>query len=335
MHKFHRDLPATRTCGYDQAYLGPTLTAQSHVTANLTAHNNLGTHPLGQHVETGLHGASERDKTDPRTNIHLHGGVTPASSDGHPYHTVRNGGSINYSYPHRQEAMTLWYHDHAVGITRLNVHAGLAGMYWVRDQYDTGEPGNPLGLPTGEYEIPLVIQDKIFRADGSMVPLLWFFLPTNANQNGNFGDIAVVNGVAFPRHVVKRGVYRFRLVNGSNSRGYRLRLSNRMPIWVIGGDQGLLNAPISVDSVTIASGERADILIDFRNVPPGTSIVLENDFEMSLGDAAFLIQALPVIMQFVVSPEPGFGGGIPKRLRGGPGLPPAIPAPRSRTGCGR
>ncbi|MCE5287757.1 MAG: multicopper oxidase domain-containing protein [Nocardiaceae bacterium] len=324
-HRFHRDLPPTRVWGYDQAYLGPTLIAQSHVTANLTVTNQLGVHPLAQHVDTTLHGATEEDKTNPRSNIHLHGGVTPASSDGHPYDTVRNGGAITYNYPHRQEAMTLWYHDHAVGITRLNVHAGLAGAYWIRDEFDTGEADNPLGLPSGEYEIPLVVQDKIFRPDGTMVPLLWFFLPTNFNQAGNFGDVACVNGVAWPRLDVKRGIYRFRFVNGSNSRNYQFTLSEDVPMWVIGSDQGLLNAPVKVEDFGSMPGERYDVLIDFRNVPPGTRIVLQNVANNSVGDAAFMIQALPNIMEFVVGPEKGFTGGIPKRLRGGPGLPAAIP----------
>jgi len=136
------------------------------VPITVTARNNLGAHPLAFAIDTTLHGAVEADKTTPRTTVHLHGGNTEAGSDGHPEATFLPGRRFDYHYANNQEATTLWYHDHSLGITRLNVHAGLAGMYLVRDLRDTGVAGNPIGLPSGSFELPLIIQDKMFNANG-------------------------------------------------------------------------------------------------------------------------------------------------------------------------
>ena len=174
---------------------------------------------------------------------HLHGGHTESDSDGLPEYWWTPGEAItgprfvktSYFYGNDQPAGTLWYHDHALGITRLNVYAGLAGFYILRDQMDTGMPGNPLGLPANDpshpggpvfYEVPIVIQDRLFTAAGQL------FYPTEPDEVESgfppppapsalpefFGDIIVVNGQAWPVLDVEPRKYRFRLLNGSDSR---------------------------------------------------------------------------------------------------------------------
>ena len=170
-----RRAPAHATFGYAGAsYLGPTFEVRRGMPITVNWTNNLGAHPLASVIDTTLHGAVEADKTRPRVAVHLHGGHVEARSDGGPKDTFLPGSAYTYNYANVQEATTLWYHDHALGITRLNVFAGLAGFYWIRDDRDTGQPDNPLGLPAGTYEVPLVIQDKRFSADGTIsYPPLW------------------------------------------------------------------------------------------------------------------------------------------------------------------
>ncbi len=229
---------------------------------------------------------------------HLHGGEVPSTSDGGPdaWFTPGDaqvgpawsqGVTNNYFYPNGQEATTLWYHDHALGATRLNVYAGLAGFYFLRDQYDTGVPGQGLNLPAGNQEIEIVIQDRMFDTNGQ-----WLF-PDSANPGPNgpppnptvhpnwipefFGTTIVVNGKTWPFLNVETRRYRFRFLNGSNARFYELRLINKTTqapgpaFWQIGTDGGLLDTPVMLNDpdnpnslrLLIAPGERADIIIDF------------------------------------------------------------------------
>jgi spore coat protein A, manganese oxidase len=243
-------------------------------------HNDLGHHPLADAVDTTLHGVTEEDRTSPRTATHQHGGHLPTAADGgplavfvpparatleecasEPLTTMHLDGvdvasCFRYVYPNDQEATTLWYHDHAMGITRLNVVAGLAGFYLVRDQFDTGRPGSQLGLPVGDREVPMVIQDRSFRVVGGEALLDYplappagspFIPPDRVWSPEFFGDTPVVNGKAYPYLDVDRGLYRFRLLNGSNARVYRLRLAastgTTVPFFQIGTDGGLLDAP--------------------------------------------------------------------------------------------
>ena len=241
-HSFHSSLPSTPTWGYGGAsYLGPTINARRGVALNVEAANALGNHPLAFAIDTEVHGAVESDKTQPRVSLHLHGGNTEPQSDGNPDDTFLPGSSKTYHYHNDQEAANLWYHDHALGITRLNVMAGLAGFYLLRDDFDTGDGSNPIGLPWGPYEIPLVIQDRLFDLDGK---LAYPPGPLQVWSPEFFGDTAVVNGKAFPKLDVQRGLYRFRVINGSNARVYDLYLSNRHTFFQIGGDGGLLDAPV-------------------------------------------------------------------------------------------
>jgi spore coat protein A len=327
LQRFHSSLPRTPTWGYGgMPYLGPTFEAKRGVPINVIARNNLGAHPLAFAVDTSLHGAVEADKTTPRTTVHLHGGNTEARSDGHPESTFLPGNTFNYHYHNDQEATTLWYHDHALGITRLNVHTGLAGMYLMRDGRDTGLANNPIGLPAAPFEIPLIIQDQQFNADGTMAfppgPLrIW--------SPEFFGDTAVVNGKVWPNLNVARGLYRFRVVNASNARFYNLFFSNFQPIFQIGSDGGLLNEPVPDTHLLIAPGERADILIDFRKAKSGTTIRLLNNAVVPFPDGPRLPRngGIPLrnIMQFTVTNQTGCTGPVPTTLRSTPIVP--LPAP--------
>ncbi len=317
-HSFHSSLPATPTWGYGGApYLGPTFQTMRGVPINLTAINSLGAHPLANVIDTTLNGAQDSDKTNPRVSLHLHGGNTEPDSDGHPEATFTPGANRIYHYHNNQEATTLWYHDHAMGITRLNVYAGLAGFYLLRDQYDSGEPDGPIGLPSGSYEIPLVLQDKMFNWDGTLAYPLGEFGSVWAPEF--FGDVATVNGKVWPNLNVNRGLYRFRILNGSNARIYSLRLSNGQNLFQIGAEGGLLNAPVALNRLLIAPGERADVLIDFSRLADGTRIVFKNDAPVPFPDGPRSRRrgALPIreIMQFTVGGASGFTGTIPTVLR--------------------
>ena len=317
LHSFHASLPPTPTWGYGgAAYLGPTFEARRGVPIDLTAVNSLGNHPLAPAVDTTLHGALEQDKTKPRISLHLHGGNTEPESDGHPEATFLPGEERSYHYHNDQEAATLWYHDHALGITRLNVYAGLAGFYLMRDDWDTGRAGNGPGLPTGKYEVPLVIQDKMFNPGGTLA------YPLGAGQVWApefFGDVAVVNGKAWPNLEVDRGLYRFRVINGSNARVYRLRLSTGQPIYQTGTDGGLLNSPIALGQLVLAPGERADVLIDFSELAAGTRVVMTSNAPTPFPDGPRSRRRggvpLKQIMQFTVGGAAGIGGPIPAWLR--------------------
>ncbi len=257
---------------------------------------------------------------------HLHGAEDQSTSDGGPqawfttdgihgpdyntYVPTAANSAVDY-YPNGQPATTLWYHDHTLGMTRLNVMAGLAGFYMIRDPND---PIAPL-LPSGQYEVPLAIQDRSFNLDGSM----WFpSVGDNPDvhpywQPEFFGNAIMVNGVVWPNLNVQPHQYRFRVLDGSNARFYTLTLTYQkggrdvlVPFTQIGTEGGYLRTSASMTSLLIAPGQRADILVDFSNIPAGTHIIMKNT-----GKAPFPAGSPPdgttvgQIMQFTV------GGGTP------------------------
>lgn len=338
-YSFHSELGSAQTFGYGGApYLGPTIIARRGQPIKLTATNSLGPHPMTFMVTPdplNVHGVQPEDAAAPRTAVHLHGGYNRADSDGgpmeffprHPTDPAFQGNTYTYTYANDQQAANLWYHDHAYGITRANVYAGLAGFYLLRDEFDTGEPGNPLGLPAGYglYEIPLVIQDKSFNADGTL-----FYAPSPAWIPEFFGDVAVVNGKAWPNLDVEQAVYRFRIINGSQARFYNLSLSSGQVIYQIGNGSGLFDTPVALPSLLIAPGERADILVDFMGSAIGDMIILQNNAVAPFPSGKRVRRAggapLPEIMRFTVTAAAGPGAILtaPATLRGGPGQPPLI-----------
>jgi spore coat protein A, manganese oxidase len=201
---------------------------------------------------------------EPRVLTHLHGGFVAAASDGNPELGPFGYGNHETQwvhYPNEQAPAMLWFHDHDDGATRLNVFAGLAAGYLLRDDLDTGEEPNPIGLPGGRYEIPIVIQDRQFAEDGT------FAYPTSDIPGVTwigeyFGDVMLVNGKVWPYLDVEPRLYRFRFLNGCNARILRLGLG--APCWQIGADGGLFDEPVRVKHLTLAPAERADVVVDFR-----------------------------------------------------------------------
>jgi spore coat protein A len=304
--QLHSELPDTDVWTYNGAYPSFTIEATVGEPIEVTWINNLPTSrgQRGSHlldVDECPHGPNYYADSA-RISTHLHGGHLPARFDGQPELTILPGETDVYEYPNNQDSATLWYHDHALGITRLNVYAGMAGFYLLRDDFEAA-----LGLPSGEFEIPIVIQDREFNPDGSL-----FYPPTI--QNAFKGDRIVVNGKVWPFLNVKQGKYRFRLLNGSQSREYSLRLEDLddpddvIPFTLIGTDLGLVSGPISLDTIEImAPAERFDVIVDFSDFEAGTEIVLRND--------ELATPLIPNVMKFVVTDETGFTGTIPTTLR--------------------
>ncbi len=264
--------------------------------------------------------------------MHLHGGHTESLSDGLPdaWFTpgfAQKGRLFNevYNYPNDQEAATIWYHDHGLGITRLNVYAGLAGFFIIRDAQE-----NSLNLPKYPYEVPLVIQDRMFTQDGQLYyPTQPSLLPGGAPsvQPEFFGDFILVNGKAWPVLNVKPRLYRLRLLNGSDSRFYNMALQDKTtsqagPAFIqIGTDGGLLNAPITIASpqgLLIGPGERLDVLVDFSAFR-GKTLILTNDANTPFpdGDPVDPMTA-GRIMAFKVDTSTPVPGIIPAQLRPAP-----------------
>ena len=247
---------------------------------------------------------------------HLHGGETPSSSDGIPdawytpngihgpaYSSIvtTDPNAAVYDYPNAQQATTLWYHDHAMGMTRLNVMSGLAGFYLIRDPADAVAPA----LPQGKYEMPLAIQDRSFLTDGSI------YYPSNGSypdtnpywQNMFLGNTIMVNGKVWPNMNVDRAQYRLRILDGSNSAPYNLTFSNGMTFTLIGTDGGYAKTPVQLTSIVIGAAERADIIVDFSNLVPGEKIVLQNNNIPALSPTQIL--AVNEIMQFTANNQKG------------------------------
>ncbi|WP_308129827.1 multicopper oxidase family protein [Kitasatospora aureofaciens] len=282
-------LPGVRTEAwtYGGSYPGPTVVARSGRAA-VVKHRNLLPVP---------------------TVVHLHGGHTPADSDGYPVDLLLPVGSTGggdmagmpgmpgmahraagrsvtgertHTYPGRQRAATLWYHDHRMGFTGPGVWRGLAGFHLVHDDEEAALP-----LPYGDRDLPLMLADRSFAADGSFRypatdPTLAAPGVTDDYANGVLGDVILVNGAPWPRLDVDWARYRLRLLNASNARAYRLELdpqpSGGDALVQIGSDGGLLEAPVTHDALEIAPAERFDVVVDFSRYEPGTSVRLLNRF---------------------------------------------------------
>jgi spore coat protein A len=251
-----------------------------------------------------------------RVLTHLHGAFVTGDSDGNPWITPDGfgpGDTQTVYYPNEQPATLLWFHDHALGATRLNVFAGLAAAYLLRDQNDTGFEPNPIGIPGGAYEIPLVIQDRQFSPDGK------FFYPTSDIEDvvwigEYFGDVMLVNGKVWPYLNVEPRMYRFRVLNGCNSRILNLDLSG-LDFWQIGADGGLWDIPVLTRRLVLAPAERADVLVDFTSFAGARLVLMNHRPPRPVSNPA---PQLPQVMQFhvgrtVTNPGPSV---IPSSLPG-------------------
>jgi spore coat protein A len=280
--QLHSQLPPTRLWGFDGHYPGPTFEALRGMPIEVEWENQLPQQHLFQ-VDPHIHGAMP-PTPNVRTVPHLHGARTSSDSDGLPERWFLPGQAARYSYPNSQAAATLWYHDHAVGITRLNVYAGLSGFYFLRDAEEKA-----MGLPSGKYEIPLLVQDRSLDDAGQLV-----YAPTH--EDGVrlppgvwgpefFGDLPVVNGAIYPYLDVEPRPYRLRLLNGANSRffNFYFNLANKptdIPSVIdfrqIGTDGGFLLKPVTLSKLLLGPAERADLIIDFTGLE-GRTVTLSNN----------------------------------------------------------
>jgi FtsP/CotA-like multicopper oxidase with cupredoxin domain len=219
----------------------------------------------------------------PSTTTHLHNGHTASESDGNPQDWIDSGEFWDHHYccfPSNHEAeeklTTLWYHDHRMDFTAANVYAGLSGFFLFFDEQDTGNENDPdpqaWRLPSGDYDVPLMLHDVLFDATGQVV-----FDPFNTD--GILGDKYTVNRKIQPNFRVARRKYRFRIANGGPSRFYQLYLRGRdrdYNFTVITGDGNFLTEPIEANSLYLSVGQRVDVVIDFAQFPAGESLYLQN-----------------------------------------------------------
>ncbi len=222
MQTIHSSLPPTRIWGFEGRYPGPTIEAIRGERVEVVWENRLPTHHLFK-VDPHIHGAMP-PAPEVRTVPHLHGARTSSESDGLPENWFTPGNKVRYTYPNEQRAATLWYHDHAVGITRLNVYAGLSGLYLLRDEEERS-----LSLPADEYEVPLIVQDRTLDGKGQLVyaPVNDDGIPLAPGIWGPefLGKYPVVNGRICPYLDVEPRLYRLRVLNAANTRFFDLRFN--------------------------------------------------------------------------------------------------------------
>ena len=340
----------TTVWGYNGSYPGPTIEAMHNVPITVKWNNDLVDngiplmHPLP--VDTTIHWAMPMNWPYSGVPVatHVHGGHFESESDGNPDAWFTPGfiqtgpywSKQSLYYSNDQEAATIWYHDHAMGITRLNVYMGLAGFYLIRDAWE-----NSLNLPSGNYEIPIAIQDRMFTDDGQ----LYYPHMSEESDHGEmgeneipeptilpemFGDFILVNGKTWPVLNVEPRKYRLRLLNGSDSRFYNLFFGANVPVYHIGSDGGLLEAPVPANRIVIGPGERRDIVVDFSNPSlAGQTIILRNNARSPFPKGETVNpQTTGQIMAFAVTlPLNGIDNSmVPAILRSAPIQPLANPS---------
>ena len=318
----------TEIWAYDGMFPGPTILA-SYGRRTVVDHSN---RLFG--IQQVFRPKAELDPvhTNPNgsTAVHLHGALVDGDSDGHPDDEIALGATKQYAYCNHNIAFEknrvlpgdrptdlaeatpriLWYHDHNMETTGQNVYHGLAAFYLIDYRADSilDDTVDPLtlatskALPQGEFDVPLMIADRLFNGDGS----LNFIWPDQADK-GILGDTMLVNGAVQPFMPVQRALYRFKILNAGTARVLELKLSNGMPLTVIGNDGGYLETPVTTRTLMIAPAERYEIVIDFRQAAAGSRIVLEN----ALGEQPSTSQ----IMRFDVGGKVADSGSVPPRMR--------------------
>ncbi|XP_021887105.1 multicopper oxidase LPR2-like [Carica papaya] len=301
--KFHKDLPATSVFAYGASRStatvpGPTIEALHGVDTYVTWQNHLPSDhilPWDPTIPTAI-----PNKGIP-TVVHLHGGIHEPASDGNSnsWFTTefKEKGPTwtqeTYHYTNNQQPGNLWYHDHAMGLTRENLLAGLIGTYIIRHP----SVEDPLGLPCGdEFDRPLMVFDRSFRIDGSIY----------LNSTGNnpsihpqwkpeyFGDVVIVNGKAWPYMMVQRRKYKFRLINASNARFFRFFFTNGLRFIHVGSDSAYIEKPVINNETLVAPSEIADIVVDFSESKTNIAILANN------GPDAFS-PSLSKVMKFIIN----------------------------------
>lgn len=296
--KMHRDLPACSMWSYGASSAPVLFEARCGKGVLIEWSNELPAKhilPLDQPM-AGMAVALET-----RAIAHMHGARVRRESDGYPEDWFGPGKSKLCFYPNQQDATALWVHDHAMGVSRFNVIAGLMGFYMLRSEEE-----DALGLPSGKYELPLMIYDRSFTPDGQL------YYPNPPDEGAwaqeYLGDAMVVNGKVQPFCEVEPRRYRLRVVNTANSRFFSLSLSNGQSYQVIGSDQGLLAAPVDMTRMVLAPAERTDIIVDFAHAP-GQHVVLESDglelmqFRVSASPVEDTSRVPPVLRRIERTPE--------------------------------
>ena len=233
----------TNVWGYDGTFPGPRIDIKRGTPVSVTHRNHL---PLVGPFGTHSH-----------TSVHLHGSASLPEFDGYADDMTKPGEMKVYHYPNFQSARTLWYHDHGVHFTSKQAYGGLAGLYVMHDKEESTL------LPTGEFDVPLVVNDAMFAADGQ---LAW----NDNSTSGLWGDVILVNGAPWPTMKVQRRTYRFRILVATVSRSFNWRLTNGMPLQVVATDGGVMPKGVAVQSMRHLGGERYEVVIDFGKVPAAT-----------------------------------------------------------------
>ncbi len=224
-----------------------------------------------------------------KTIVHWHGLHVPQEADGHPRFVIKKGQRYVYEFEIKNRAGTYWFHPHPHGRTGPQVYMGLAGLLLITDEEE-----NSLPLPREEFDVPIVIQDRTFNGRNQLVYLMGGMME---RMRGFLGEQILVNGQPNFTLNVSTSVYRLRVLNGSNSRIYKLAWSNGMPLTVIGTDGGLLEKPITKNYIMLGPAERVDLWVDFTNLNPGDELVLKS-------------------LAFSGAATGGMGGGMMGRDRG-------------------
>ncbi|WP_163831958.1 multicopper oxidase family protein [Spartinivicinus ruber] len=242
-------------------------------------------------------------RSEPVTN-HWHGLHIPGRLDGGPHQMIQPGETWNITMPIRQEAATCWYHDHTCGKTAEHVYFGHAGLFMIEDEYS-----NLLGLPNyyGENEIPLVVQDKLFNSGGDQI----------YDVRGGpifLGDDMIVNGTIKPFLALSPGLVRFKILNGSNDRHYEFYFKDGRSFSVIGSDQGLLNSPIELNKITLYSGERVEIVVDFTKDSGGIVDLMAKTIVVDTGGGDIYVE----ILKLAITSYKALPAILPEKLRNNP-----------------
>lgn len=260
----------TKTYGYNGSFLGPMLRIEEGQTVKIRTINEL----------------------DEETTFHWHGLEVPGDADGGPHESLKPGDAELIAFNVTQEASTLWFHPHPEGKTAEQVYNGLAGLIYIED-----DNSKVLGLPNvyGENDIPLILQDRIFDESNQLV------FNAAIMHDGSIGDTSLINGTLNPKLTVKKEKVRLRLLNGSNARNYTLKLNTGDSFVQVATDGGFLNEPVTLDEITLAPSERAEIIIDFSQLDTEKELALVNDDDS-------------ILLPFDVSEQAGETSSIPEKM---------------------
>jgi spore coat protein A, manganese oxidase len=240
----------TRMWGYNGMVPGPTIKVSRGVETVVRVRNKL----PALHPEFGH---------EFNTSTHLHGSASLPQFDGYADDLTHPGYYKDYQFPNWQPGRTLWYHDHAVHHTAMNAYSGLAAQYHIHDRAERDL------LPQGEFDVPVTVTDALFDSAGQL-------MYDDESQSGLYGDVILVNGRPWPTLRVKRRVYRFRFLTASVSRSYRFQLNGGDPVHMVATDGGLMPRTQTVRQWRQGSGERYEVLVDFRRYRAGQRVVLNN-----------------------------------------------------------